>query len=435
MRHQERQYNLMVYGIERMGLKEPSREIVNRNFRLFFEPFNTEKRFNEFNGLILFQGIFERYEYKYGLEGKYLNHSYDRNELDKRKKELDLLFGNNGFACFLLHRPFVDRYSISGHYTEDFSATDLCKCVLNFPDFYRKDIDGRVTKVHSLRDEFTRFLELYGAASSYFENYNKKIDMKKIAVVGGSVVGMALFDKEIFIPSLIPENNSDRIVEYFSLLSEALTSLFNKLRIEIPPWVSQFAFEQENDLNTKKETLLEEINLINDELGRYAQYKKVLVGSGESLVESVATLLRDGFSFKIESVDEFREDLKIIDDNNDPLIFVEIKGTNSGVKREYINQTDSHRERAGLDLNFPSLLVINTHIKNSRSIDEKDQPIPEDQIKHATKIGVLIIRTLDLLYLFRHMNNGRISQKEIMDLFSHKVGWFKVDRDQWEIVE
>ncbi len=434
MTQQDRQYNLLVYGIEKRGLSSPSKEISNRNLKLIFEPFNTEKRFNEFDGVILFQGIFETYKYEDGWDGTYLNHSYDRNELDKRKKELGLLLASGGFVCFLLHKPFVDHFYKSGH-TQDLRATDLCKYALNFSSFYRKDLNERVTHVRSIRDEFTRFLELYGAASSYFENHNDGVELRKIAEVGGFVVGMVLSDNEVFIPSLIPENTDDRIAEYFSLLSEALTSSFNKLRVEIPSWVSQFSFEQENSLTTKRQTLLEEIYAIDGELTKYRQYKKVLLGSGEILAESVATLLRDGFSFIIDSVDEFREDLKIIDDNNDPLIFIEVKGTNSGVKREYVNQTDSHRERAGLDSTFPSLLVINTHIKNSKSIHDKDQAISEDQIKLAVKIGVLITRTLDLLFLFRHMNNGKISQKEIMELFRHKVGWLKVDLDHWEVIQ
>lgn len=76
------------------------------------------------------------------------------------------------------------------------------------------------------------FLELYGAAISYFENYNSGLDLRKIADVGQSVVGMILFDREFFIPSLLPENTEDRVFEYFSLLAEALTSSFNKLRVE-----------------------------------------------------------------------------------------------------------------------------------------------------------------------------------------------------------
>jgi len=355
--------------------------------------------------------------------------------LDKRKKELDLLINKGGFVCFILHRTFVDSYHKSGYLERDLSGTDLCKYALNFSSFQREDFSTRVTHVNSLRDEFTKFLELYGAASSSFRNYSKEPDWRIIARFRSSVVGMILFDREFFIPSLLPENTDDQILEYFTLLAEALTSSFNKLRVEIPLWLAQYSFEKEKALAEKKQQLQEEIENIDTSMSKYTQFKKILLGSGDILVEHVATVFKDGFSFKINSEDEFKEDLKIINDDNEPIIFVEVKGTNSGVKRQYVNQTDSHRDRAGLGADFPSLLLINTHIKKSVSIEEKDQPIPEDQIKHAVKIRVLILRTLDLLFLLRHMDNGKISQEEIYEIFCNSVGWLKADADNWEIIQ
>lgn len=146
MTKEERQYNILVYGIEKRGLKEPSQEISNRNFKLNFEPFSTGKRFNDFDGVILFQGIFETYKYESSYyDGEYLVHSYDRNELDKRKKELELLIKKGWFCCFILHKPFVDSYYNSGS-TKDLSGTDLCKYSLNFPSILSK---GPFQKNHS----------------------------------------------------------------------------------------------------------------------------------------------------------------------------------------------------------------------------------------------------------------------------------------------
>jgi hypothetical protein len=400
---------------------------------LVFEQFNTEKRFHDFDGVIVFQGIFETYRYRNEWSGIYLDHSCDRNELDKRKKELDLLLAKGGFACFVLHKEFKDSFYSLGQ-TLNLKATDLCKWVLNLPSFHRNDFTNRATQIHTLRNEFLKFLELYGAASSSFQDYNHEVQFKSIAEVGRNVVGMVLFDNQFFIPSLLPENKGDRILEYFSILSETLTSSFNKLRVEIPSWVYQFSFVEENDLNTKKQELVKEMNLIKDKLAQYNAYKRVLLSDGESLVESVTLLLREGFTFRLDTVDEFKEDLKIIDESGAPLLLIEVKGTNKGVKREYINQADSHRERAGLDSSFPSLLVMNTHIKNSKSIQDKDQAIADEQIKHAVKIGVLVTRTLDLLFLLRHMYNNLISKQQIMDLLCHNTGWLRVDSDRWEVI-
>jgi hypothetical protein len=435
MIQEERQYNILVYGIEKRGLKKPIQEISNRTFKLSFEPFSTEKRLNDFDGVILFQGIFETYKYESNyLEGEYLVHSYDRNELDKRKKELELLIENGGFVCFILHKPFIDRYYRSGS-TKDLSGSDLCKYALNISSLYREDFSKRTTHVSSVRDEFTRFLKLYGAASCHFKNSNRGIELREIAKVNYSTVGMILFDREFFIPSLLPENTEERIYEYFFLLAESLASSFNKLRIEIPSWVAQFSFEKELTISEKKQQLLEEVENIKASLAKYSQYKKILIGSGEILVEHVAIVLKDGFSFNINSDDELKEDLKILNENNEPIIFIEVKGTNRGVKREYINQTDSHRDRAGLEACFPSLLLINTHNKKSVSLEDKDQAIPEDQIKHAVKIGVLILRTIDLLFLLKQKDNGTISQQEIIRLFTNNVGWLRVKSDHLEIIQ
>jgi hypothetical protein len=436
MTQEERQYNIMVYGIERVGLKKPLQEIANRNFKLVFESYNTEKRFNEFDGVILFQGIFEAFDPVHGINGSYMDHSCDHNELDKRKKELSLLERRQGFVCYILCKDFLDSY-YSSYYsrTQDFHDTDLCKYSLNLGSLHRGNFEGRDTQVHCVKDEFKRFLELHGAARTYFRVNDGSIDLRTIAVVDRAIVGMILFGKEFFIPSLLPENTEDRLIEYFTILADALTSAFNKTRFEIPRWVAQFVFEKEGGLMVERKKLLADIESVDIALSKYTRYKKVLLGSGELLVKNVAKLLENGFSLKVDSEDEFREDLKILDAESKTIILAEVKGTNGGVKREYINQADNHRERANLPPEFPTLLLINTHVKNSVSIEGKDQPLPEDQVSHATKIGVLIVRTLDLLFLMRHFDNGRITQQELTELFTTKVGWLRADVDTWKIVQ
>ncbi len=428
MSQEDCQYNLLVYGIEKVGLTKPSQDIVNHSFKLCFEPFKTQKRFSDFDGVILFQGIFEEFKTEHDWTGKpYLKNFCDHGELDKRTNELNLLLEKGGFVCFILNKEFIDTCS-----SKIYSNTDLCKIALNNKGINRNNFKNRLTSLHCRRDEFTNFIKLYGAASSYFTK-SYAIEWREIADFNNQIVGMVLFERMFFVPSLIP-NTNDHIIEYFNLLTKALTASFNKLRIDIPLWAAKFSFEKENELLERKTKLLDEIEIINKKIQQYNQYKKVILGSGEILVENVATLLRDGFSFRIDSKDEYKEDIKIIDENNNSLVLIEVKGTNRGVKREHINQTDSHRERAGLASDFPSLLVINTHIKDSNNMEHKDKVVPKEQIKHAVKMNILILRTLDLLYLLRHLDNSKISRQSIMDIFCSEVGWLKVDSDGWKII-
>lgn len=250
-----RTYNIMVYGIEKIGLTAPGQDIVTRNYRLNFQPFHTEQRFNDFDGVILFQGIFESFETvrHHAYTPTSLIHKFDRDELDKRKKELSLLFDKGGFACFLLIEQFSDS-----NRGEHILATDLTKFNLLYPDFYRENFDSRRVRLAIKRDEFKRFLEIYGAAWSYFQNLNTRIDLKVIAQAAGYITGMILGGQKFFVPSLEPDE--DKLTEYFSFLADALIATINKLIYEVPSWVNVFKFDEETKLSQQRDALAKQMS-------------------------------------------------------------------------------------------------------------------------------------------------------------------------------
>ena len=421
---------LLAYGIERKGLTPPSNAIDSHNYSLSFEPFSTTKRLNEFDGVLVFQGIFESFVVKdRSYSGSYLVHKCEKDELDKRNKELHLLLQKGGFVCFMLCDVFIDRDK-----REDFQNSDLAKVFLNFPGFSRDNFSSRLTALHVLRDEFKQFLQFYGAANTYFSDHNQDLNLRILAKCTDKIVSMILFDNLFFIPCLMPGNNPDRVNEYFKLLCDALVATRKKIQVEIPDWINEFRFQEESKLLDKKDLLLAEIEDLNTKLTNFERYKRVLLFDGDQLVDSVEEILTKGFKFKIDSSDEFKEDLKIVNEEGTPIVFVEIKGTNGGVKREYVNQADSHRERAELDSSFPSILIINTHIKNSRSLDEKNKEVPNEHIVHAKKINVLVLRTYDLLQLLKLHLMGAIDRDAILDLLTTESGWLRVMGDEIKVI-
>jgi hypothetical protein len=430
----EKVYKILVYGIEMKGLNAPSEKINARTYELNFEPFNTNKRFNEFDCVVLFQGIFEKMEYEkswLSIEPDTLLINYNKNELDRRSKEAKLLFEKNGFICVILCQKFIDR---SGY--GDRSHTDFAKRILNISSFYRENYRQRITHIREVRSEFKRFLEIYGAANSHFVNHNNSIEIKPIAKINSDLVGMIINDKIFIVPSLIPNNEDEFIVEYFKLLADSITSSANKLIFELPAWTNEFKFSEESNLIKKKKKLVDDLQQIDNQIDQFEKYKRILLLSGDYLVEAVEDVLLNGFGLKYVSVDEFKEDLKILDEDNEPIIFCEIKGVNAGVKREFINQADSHRERANLPSVFPSLLIINTAIKKARNITEKDQDVAGEQIIHAKKMNVLILRTLDLLRLLSLFLGNQLSKTDILKLLTENSGWLKVSEDgNYKIVE
>ena len=426
----EKVEHIMVYAPEDVGLAVPEGGIKHRNFRLDFKPFDTKRRFNEFDGIILFQGCFEDVRRETDWTGSgYDTLKYHKDELDKRLNETKLLLKQGGYICFILCRRFVD--GDSGRWAN----TDLAKIFLNLSSFYRNDLSTRTTGIRCVRNEFNRFLEIYGACRATFENLNENIEIKPVAMLGSKLAGMIMWDELFFVPALLPENVNERVSEFFTLLADALVATRRKLVFEVPEWADKLLFPSETSLREEKSSAIARIEEINAEIDVYRNYKKALVQGDDQLVDTVSEILDKGFGFNIDPVDEYREDLKIIDGEGVPLVFCEVKGVNRGVKREHVNQADSHRERADLSATFPTLLIINTHIKNARNLDEKDQDVPLEQVIHGKKNNVLIIRTLDLLRLLCLKLEKDIPKETILDLFRTPGGWLRVADDKWELIE
>lgn len=425
----ERSYNILVLGLERKGLPAPLEPLKAQNFSICFERYGTACRFQEFDGVIMFQGIFEKFEDRGSAYKSYFVHDYDVDELDKRKKEAALLLGQGGFLCFLLTDPFIDRDD-----RRDFSATDLAKYHLNHSNFHRNNYRNRVAHVTPVIDEFRRFLDVFGAANSYFRNFNNALDCRPLAKVDDENVGLLIEQSEYFLPSLVPDARMEVINEYFHLLADAITSVHNKLHQTVPDWVAVYQFKEEDALLEERSALIVKVSDIDRRLAQLTQYKASLVHSGPQLVADVSAILETALGTKVNATDEFREDVKLLDDNDNVIGVCEIKGINRGVKRENINQTDSHRERSGFDADFPALLIVNTGIKSARSIDEKDQEIAAEQVKHAVHMRVLIMRTFDLLGLLRLVLAGDLSTQDARSQVLSSIGWLRVQSDSVQVL-
>ena len=425
----QRQYNILVFGLERKGLPIPPEPLRTRNFSIFFEKYGTARRFNEYDGVIVFQGLFEKFQVVDSHMDSYLSHNYDADELDKRKKEVALLLGQGGFLCFLLTDPFVDQNK-----GRDLKSTDLAKYHLNYSGFHRENFQKRVAQVTPILDEFKRFIELYGAASSYFENFNKSLDFRAVAKVNNVPVGALINRAEYFLPTLVPDARPEVINEYFQLLVDALTSVHNKLHQEIPDWVGSYTFGEENSLEQERSALLTKIAGVDSKLRDLARFKAALVHTGPELVADVSRILETSLGVKTDATDQFREDLKLLGEDGKVVCVCEVKGVNRSINREHINQTDSHRERSGYDKKFPALLIANTNIKSARSIQEKEQEIATEQIAHAAHMNILVMRTLDLLGLLRLVLAGKLSREQARELILSSAGWLRVQSDEVKVL-
>ena len=421
---------LLVYAPDRMDLFiHPT--IESAHCELVFKPFVTKERFDSFDGVCLFQGSFETITTK--SDGRRQHYNYcevEKDELDKRRNELRMLLNNGGFACVVLSKPIIDYDTRT---RKSFKSTDMAKLLLNESEIRRSNFQDRLTGLKIIRDEFRVFLEKYGATQTYFEKASYRRSWRVIAELNRKVVSMAL-GKCIFVPALLPEENPEKEKEYFLELSKAVLAMINNFRIEIPEWLDKHLFDDEMSLIQKRIGHRKAIKKIEQDLQEYKMYKRILSSNGDLLVEAVGYVLANGFGLKLDATDEYREDMKILNDDGKPVILVEIKGTNKGVSREKVNQADNHRERAELPVEFPAVLIINTNIKNANSIEDKDVDVAKEQVTHAYKNHVVILRTYDLLGLLRLYLSGKLTQEDVIQKMSCGGGWLKVTDDEIELL-
>ncbi len=422
---------ILIYGTERFGVEHPNHIVAGKEFELTFSSFDTTDKFQDYDGVVLFQSTFEKIEYVNTYIESYQKVKYHRDELVRRRNELSQLLEKGGFVCFLIHSHFIDYTQ----YQTDLNDTDLCKLNLNFSNFYRKNLDGDHLIYKFYRSEFANFLKAYGIAKVKFDYYSDWLD-KNIRKVCGidtyNLTGFILFYNRYFIPCRLPAK--DEIEDFFVILASALIATSKKLTQEIPSWVDEYKFKEEEKILDEEVKLQKQIEELSNKKDVFKRYKRCLCYDGELLAESVTDILREGLGLTLDDKkDEHLEDRTFLDDNKNEIALIEIKGSNENVKNPNIYQTDSHRGRREKSADFPSILIVNTFIKPSNSIQEKLRDIGAEQIKLAVDKKVLVMRSIDLLNLLYLKEENKVTKEEIVDIFTKQYGWFSVSQDNYEV--
>jgi hypothetical protein len=416
-----RPYRILAYGVETKKLTMPRHDILSRKYTLEVGKHKEAPRFQDFDGVILFQGTFESFERRSSNYRSYLEHHWDRDELDKRTKEALALIERGGILCMLLTDPFIDSDD-----RRDFRETDLSKRVLSRFGIHWTALRTRTPFVSSKVNELGKFFELHGAAWVTLASQPDDKAAKALAFTRGYPVSLVLHGNVFAIPTLIPKSDEESVEEYFKILADGVVSLWERLKGELPSWANEYRLPGEETMLAMKQKLSNEISELEAGLKRFGRLKRVLVLQGEPLVEAVMEVFDEILPLKPKRKEAFREDLMLVDSEGESVALVEVKGVSRGVAREHVNQADSHRERNAMPPEFPSLLIINTHIKNSMAVADKDQSVPAEQIQHAARNNILVLRTLDLLNLASLHLSDKLTSEEVVELLTKSRGWLRV---------
>lgn len=427
-----KKYKINCIGFQSIGYQiENGKEVSTDSCEIQFFSLKASPPLDEFDGIIIPSGIFESFEHVSNYMDSYTKVYCERDLLLKRERELINLFKKQGWICCLV-REIFDNVSDGSYRTKSCNDTDLTKILLNSFNISRKTFKGSAA-VDSKNDEFNNYIKKWGIAKTVLTPPYREQDRKVIAQIGDSVVGLEFMGKVFFLPFHATDYNENDSIGLGEETSRAILAYRQKRITEIPDWAQKFQFDSEIKLQIKLNDMLKEVNEIQNEISEWQSYKGILSQSGDSLKDSLVFILKSFFKLNVTDVEDFKEDAVIRSENGEPIVIVEVKGTKGGIKRKYINQLDTNRERIGVDSSTPGLLLINDQMTIENIESRRETTVADEQISHSKNCNILIIRTVDFISLMKNFENDDSRGDVLIELCSRGGGLLIVEGTKIDI--
>ncbi|MGD0075619.1 MAG: hypothetical protein ABSD31_14955 [Candidatus Binataceae bacterium] len=394
-------------------------------------PYDDARRLEDSDGVVIPQGIFESIEFHDTWQGKRGVAKCDRNRMLERERQVRNLIQRGGWVCFLVEAIVDELPSGDGYRTHSVKNTDLCKDVLNGMDVGRELAVEGLAACHAVHNEFRNYVQQHGIAKTVF-TFRPSPSLTVLVRHGDAPVGIEAVQQLFFLPFVRTRTEFTLLRDLLSLVVKSVSDYRLKMNEETPPWTNELQFARETQLIEQAKRLETELADAHLEIKHWQKYKRLLSGSGERLRQDVVLTLQDFFSLTVDPTDEGREDFKILVENS-VACMGESKGTNGGVKREHINQVDSHRERAGLGHDIPGLLIINSHMDVLSIPDRMKTQIAKEQVIHAHSMNVTFTRTIDLLLLMRHLESTQDRRERLLSILKKGGGWLRADFEEYRL--
>lgn len=431
----EKKNNMKIaaYGFEKIGFQIPDGHIMEtKKEKIFFLHIDSEEALDSFTGVILPSGILESFKDQSTWEGRYVDVYCNRDTLLQKEREIINLVNNGGWVCCLVDR-IVDKVPYGDYRAKNCNDTDIVKKLLNSFDVKREGFKGTAA-VKSTNDAFKHYIERYGVAKTILRlPYRDNCDKKILAKSGEAIVGIDFLGSFLFLPFHTTNFSLTSCEDLISELTKALSDYLIKRIQEVPEWVSEFQFGEEAELHNKINDLFKEITELQKELKQYKNYKGIITQSGDTLKDTVVDLLRSFFHLNVTDVEDFKEDAMIRNEEGKVIIIVEVKGTKGGIKRKYINQLDSNRERVGLDSATPGILIINDQMGVESVTKRQETSVAEEQITHSKNMNVILLRTIDLLFIVRKFEKKSNRKDDFINLCMNGGGRLLIEDESIKI--
>lgn len=256
----------------------------------------------------------------------------------------------------------------------------------------------RVAAVHPA---FTDYFALFGRAAKRFDGNEAAETLGQIDDGSGQLVPAAV--------SMVRGRGGIYTVPFFfagaqeqfaRMLATAIAAHRAEASSVLPDYLGGLRLPGEDELLAQIEAAETDLRELRAEATYLEHFRHLLGprGTGDALEQLVIEALNvvlEGTDYSAEDrKDVGAEDFWIVGPPGD-VALAEVKGTNTHVRRDDVNQVDSHRDAAERSQEFPGLLIVNI-FRGNDTLEQRELPVPEQPLSRAVNSNVLILRTKDL---------------------------------------
>lgn len=418
------------YGARETGYRLDDYKIKDskNNLNIHIKRLNDKIDFNKADVIIIPSGVFEKIEPKFSFGSSEYEIGFNQGLISEYEKKIIDAIGNGKIVIFLLQR-ITKRINGS-----NINHTDLVKKLLVgvFPESIGC---SPVSTTKSENKFFNEYVSEYGVANTLI-----KLDRNEFHALvksGSNVYGFCTPSKRLFFMPFHTNNFSDEgLLNLTSLISKSVIEYVDDSGRLLPEWFSDFSFDKEVEIINEIERLESELVSNKEKLLTYDNLKKMLGSKGTGLENLVVDCLRDYFGLNVDSYDEKLDDFSILDEDSNFLISGEVKGVNGGCARSHLSQIVNNISMKKYPVNTRGILIINDNMK-AQSLEEKvGSSVSNDCLKFAEINNLLILRTIDVLYLMKKMEFIEVKERKesILKILLGGPGWYRVDENTEELI-
>lgn len=355
-------------------------------------------------------------------------------------KQISEALSHGTTFCFLYYDevvPSVDEFNLTNGYMsfEQLSKLTIDQIGLRWlrrcGNFTARRHDVPVTDSEIAQSAFAPYLRKWGASRNYFLAHNSEEVFDRIYFHDKYLFGFACKSKKgrfIFLPCQRDYAHKSDLRSCLTTLIDCSLTYLSKIRQDLPTWAITPFFAEEESLVTQRSQLATAISTVDGELAHFSEAKALLFAVEHDFEIAIERFFSKNLGLSTRKNERYLEDFLIVDEGSNVLAICEAKSTVKGFKKSGVYSIHNHRESNGYPETLPAIVVVNQHMQAS-DWASKVRPIDKQDFQVATSNNVLVLRTEDVVRLWRLLALGSIDRSGLLKLLTNSQGWLEVTKD------